>query len=915
MTYQPPKGDQTEGLRRSRMLGRLAWDVARVGVGGAIQDAMNDALRIHQKHVADGLMAEAEADRLKVFVVASACGGTGSAGFLEVVNQIWQACDDAVQPEIRAFLYLPGVFHDALSTSPDKDSERRAHKSNAFAFFTELDHFLLRSSQLPQKMDPDGVLTNIPDNSLLEQVFLIDNTIQGKGRLKRVEDAYATTAEAIYQYLMTNMGRPTVGANAVNSTVLTTYDQRGKPRRYCGLGVARVVFPAHTYERHLRYLFTERFIRSGLLWDDREAIQETVREDAHIEGFLGELQNAMMAPAGRAEPAVQRFLGMAGEAAETLAEEPTVGSADRLQRLADRQQAEAVQQLADAADLRVRTMSRDLPPRLERAVLAPGRGITYSRAGLRHVRATLTKRLERATDAQRQAQAHITNVDDRWDDQRRQLRELQSSRLARFRQGAIQEAARQLGQLIDTRASSLVEAYSAESEASAVTALIDHVDLLDRQLERSEQTLFRRAQEAQRAWQDDELRGKDSGPRDTTTLIPEDVHPEIEESELSRQVQAALTREIAEDLLGSEAAVGKFLMSWYEEGEKGPFGLGDREDPDRRATAERRFNELLYALTEERALRDQDRQPRLPQSLKAAAGRDPGSLSAAVKSLGALSSSVCVSYEPARVLPGAGAKPTVTSSFAVPSELTDDLSEIVDTKAQFVHSSADPDKITALSQLWGLPLHSLAEVGSWAQAYEAVLRQRRSNPGTEYPPHLDRRWESGDEELEALVPLPYDWDDAIGVTAAALLIARAVHAVHRERIEDLFERLRAHDDIPVPVVEDTGHDRPVYVSRSLERIDGTWRSGTRRDIGDLPDLVAHLGVDDQDRHAVVSLLDDLRDAVGEEQIRGTARDYATSLRDLLDRGDFTGEEQDIVHDLCLAFDEQGRERRGGLMDA
>ena len=901
--YQPPRGDQTQGLRRSRMLGRLAWLEARAQVGGQLQQAMNDAVEIRERHVTAGQVGAADAQRLKVFIVASAVGGTGSSGFLEVVNQLWQNTPGGITPEIRAILYLPGVFYHVLEASADRNGERAAHRSNAYAFFRELDHFVGHGDELVRMLEPgrrDPMM--IGDTGLLEQVFLVDNVVQGRGQVTKVTDVYATVAETIYHLIMSDIGRPVAGAEAVNQTMLGQVDAYGKPRRYCGLGVARLVYPSTTYERHVRYLFAESLLRHGLLHADPTHSQ-LAHEDAHVDGFLGSLDAVLQAPLGQAGPAVNQYLGQAGDAPGTLAEEPSVADVDRLKLVLGRLEASAVQLLGDAAQQRTQTALRDLPPQLERAVLAAGLGLPYARAGLRRVHAEIVKRLERAIDAQRQAQAEISSVDQRWDEQRRAFRDAAEARLARVLRRRPVELARGLGQMLESRARAIVTAQSRAGETDLLRGLQEVVEELDRRLEASERELTEQAWAARRAWQEDTLQGKDAGARETTSLIPSDVLPEIEDSRLSRQVAASIRAETEGNMLGEDAMVGTLLIDWYQD-TGGPFALGDSQDPDRRARAQRSLNERLNRAAERHALLGPDGTPRLPESLAQAAASADTDLGPSINSVVSLSQSVWLAYQPGVVRPaGDGEQPAVFARLAAPAELVPRIQPVVG-DATRVEASPDHDQVVALSFLWGLPVHALSDVRSWKVAYEATRRARRLGAGVDQPPpHIDQRLEDERDGLVPLIPKYFDEDDAIRHTAMALLAARVTRDVDRDLIEHMFDELRPYEPVPVPVVERRDGSSTVYVSAGLVRPDRTWRPTGQRQVGDLLALIEHLGQDMADMRSVVGYVDDLERTLGAAFVQDHARALAQALQNLVN--DHEGEFRDALWDLARVLQDHG----------
>src|SRR5205085_1038254 len=78
---------------------------------------------------------------------------------------------------------------------------------------------------------------------------------------------------------------------------------------------------------------------------------------------------------------------------------------------------------------------------------------------------------------------------------------------------------------------------------------------------------------AQRDWESDELIGKDAGPVSTTTLIPRDAQPQVEDGQLPRKWFKDFSTEHAGTLEGE--SLTRFLERWVENVEhRGYFSLG-----------------------------------------------------------------------------------------------------------------------------------------------------------------------------------------------------------------------------------------------------------------------------------------------------------------------------------------------------
>jgi hypothetical protein len=126
--YNIPRSLDTQGLRP---LGRLALiDNARVALG-ALHSHLEQLLAHHEQWAARPACAAAETGPPRIVLVASACGGTGSAIALEVAAAVRNLLGDKAPPGTE----LIGVFGDAFGDGKDA---RDLGLANAYAFLREL---------------------------------------------------------------------------------------------------------------------------------------------------------------------------------------------------------------------------------------------------------------------------------------------------------------------------------------------------------------------------------------------------------------------------------------------------------------------------------------------------------------------------------------------------------------------------------------------------------------------------------------------------------------------------------------------------------------------------------------------------------------------------------------------------------
>ena len=199
-TYFPPSGAQVEGMKRERMLGRLVFFREFDRLTAAISRAIDRAADIgHMRE--QGQIDSAGLPQLPVHIVASSCGGTGSSGLLETVLAVKRAARArGVGAKITVYAYLPGVFQSAVQRTPNGALAAEAQRSNAFAFFRELDHFLVHGENFGREMGLDLLAggPEIDSRGLVHQIYLLDGFMQGIGVYGDLRDVYEVAAEAIY---------------------------------------------------------------------------------------------------------------------------------------------------------------------------------------------------------------------------------------------------------------------------------------------------------------------------------------------------------------------------------------------------------------------------------------------------------------------------------------------------------------------------------------------------------------------------------------------------------------------------------------------------------------------------------------------------------------------------------------------
>ncbi|HEX6040232.1 tubulin-like doman-containing protein [Longimicrobium sp.] len=193
-----------DGASRLRMLGRLCLHYSYREVEQRIRAKLQKAADADVHRTLTRVRPEPRP--LRVFIIASSCGGTGSAAFLDVaamVNRI--ARERGTTPSVTGFVFLPFPFIEA---NAQIDSALEAfYQHNAWAFFEELNHLLLhpeRVSEFVLDLDrPDGRPPRAHGftGELFRTIYLLNDQIPTVGRMY-FPQMYAYTAKGIFDLFL-----------------------------------------------------------------------------------------------------------------------------------------------------------------------------------------------------------------------------------------------------------------------------------------------------------------------------------------------------------------------------------------------------------------------------------------------------------------------------------------------------------------------------------------------------------------------------------------------------------------------------------------------------------------------------------------------------------------------------------------
>jgi len=917
VNYSVPAGPLTDGLKQSRMLGRLAFYRESANITTEIHNAMSQAIRLRRAHMEAGIVGtDTGASMLKVFIVASTCGGTGSAGFLEVLHKSWVAARElGIIPEIRAFLYMPGVFEDSVQRSSAAPMlEKRNQEANGFAFLREVDHFVVHSDQLEANVcRPRATMVpaEIPPGQALKQVFLIDATMGGMCRLSRVTDFYEIVAEAIYQFVMTEAGRPQIAQNGTNTDdFLRMLDGHSKRRIYCGLGIAGVTYPGDTYRRHLRARFGEWAIRNLLLPRPIE-LPTVVHDSESLRSLQSELSSLHSSVLGYDPPdEVTDFRAITEFAPENLQEEPEQAVVTRLMTSSQAAAPRAVKAIQDRMRVVADQALAKVEPLIIDTLTQSGQGVPFGIEMAKSAERAIDKLVSSATEVRAMHQhSGGPRAEEEMEERRRRFQSI-SGRLVRL-PGSKEKAAVQLGEAIKAWGAAVVGEQEAEGELRFLESARGRLQALRNELEEAERQLQKLAAAAYEAWTSDELIGKDTGPEDTTVLIPPDTVPEVRHSRLAVQAFRDLIDKVS--VLDSTELLRDLYRHWRHEGEgRGPFALGssngDEQEQARRALAdELRLLSDEHALEAGRSETQADGSPTgrllLPRSLADAAERTPDGhaiLDRSLQGLARLSAQTTLAWDKGR-LGNVEVEPATSTVVVAPAALRPRVTTLIGDEGagRSILDSPDEERVVAMTTEWGISAHAVAPVISWQRPYLSAL-EASARDSVSKRPHLDKRWANN---LDPLVPLYYDQDRILTCVGSALAFAKLLR---EEEIHSfLFGSSMRGKGRPAPIetrdeVDHVDYQGCVYRFDETNRV---WMAVRTLHLGSThSQIVARTGEESDFSQSLEAITRALIEQAGRKRAIEAVKEYCAVLVSLLDGNNLPAPEEGTVraiHDALV----------------
>jgi len=239
----------TEGAGQVRAISHLAF-VTAMKRGGMeeLDKAIYDLYKLE---------SEPSTQALRVIIVSTLAGGTGSGIILPVSMYIKQFLKTKIQVPgsiTRGFFILPEILYGAVTAEP----MRNAFKANAYAVLRELNAFILKADgNLPERyknkvnmMFPKVGTDEFEEYDVLPMdfCFMFDaQNIEGK-KLNSTQQYLEHAATCIYAQ---SIGPMNTRSNSSEDNVIRTLVSGQSRNRYAGAGASELVYPS---EHILKYI-------------------------------------------------------------------------------------------------------------------------------------------------------------------------------------------------------------------------------------------------------------------------------------------------------------------------------------------------------------------------------------------------------------------------------------------------------------------------------------------------------------------------------------------------------------------------------------------------------------------------------------------------------------------------------------
>lgn len=260
----------SEGAGQVRSISRLALNTAiKTGKMTPLQEAVESLYKLN---------GEASMQALRVILVGSLCGGTGSGLILPVSLYIRNFLTTRFQQNaaiIRGFFMLPEVFFEVIHGQ----AEQNNLKANAYAALRELDAFLMKADgSLDDKYDVHFMIPRAGSDeneeynvSPMDFCFLYDAQNMDGNKQNSFNAYLDHAASCIYAQSIAPTSKR---SNSSEDNVIRDLCKSGGRNRYCGAGSSMLIYPVDDVKEYLALTWLKDNVSSDWLKIDKQYRKE-----------------------------------------------------------------------------------------------------------------------------------------------------------------------------------------------------------------------------------------------------------------------------------------------------------------------------------------------------------------------------------------------------------------------------------------------------------------------------------------------------------------------------------------------------------------------------------------------------------------------------------------------------------------
>ncbi|MCE2854029.1 MAG: hypothetical protein LW717_22985, partial [Chloroflexaceae bacterium] len=221
--------------------------------------------------------------QVRVYILASVCGGTGSGTFIDAAFRVRKALGD--EAEIIGVFFLPSCFMPNMQSQVQKERVQ----GNAYAALRELNHFLSGGkfeSTFPDTpfFDGSGQKVSTILGRPFDSVFLVDSH-NGKEYMSDLREIQRMTAQFIYLDMITPIGKRLAGRRVNLNDLAGEQRSSGKRAKSAALAIAGFVTASLVLPATVEQEATNRYaayVLDKFILGDESFVQQMHRQATQL---------------------------------------------------------------------------------------------------------------------------------------------------------------------------------------------------------------------------------------------------------------------------------------------------------------------------------------------------------------------------------------------------------------------------------------------------------------------------------------------------------------------------------------------------------------------------------------------------------------------------------------------------------